>query len=267
MIRQPVVAGRFYSDNPRQLREDLKGFLSAVEPHEKAIGIVAPHAGYMYSGGVAGAVYSVIEMPATVVILGPNHTGVGHRAALYPDGEWLTPLGSATINSRLAGLIKTNVPLVNVDASAHQYEHSLEVQLPFLQYLNPDVTIVPLCLSACDIAKCKSIGTGLARSIKEYGDDVLIVASSDMTHYESAETAKKKDELALNELLTLNPEGLLHVCMDEAVSMCGVVPATVMLVAALELGATQAKLVKYSTSGDVTGDSAQVVGYAAVMLS
>jgi AmmeMemoRadiSam system protein B len=167
----------------------------------------------------------------------------------------------------LAGLIKAKVPLVNVDASAHQYEHSLEVQLPFLQYLNPDVTIVPLCLSACDITKCKSIGIGLARSIQEYGDDVLIVASSDMTHYESAESAIKKDGLALNELLALNPEGLLHVCMDKAISMCGVIPATVMLVAALELGATQAKLVKYSTSGDVTGDSVQVVGYAAVMLS
>ena len=266
MIRQPVVAGRFYSDNPGQLRENIKGFLSAAEPKGKAIGIVAPHAGYIYSGRVAGAVYSAVEIPAAVIILGPNHTGVGLGVALYPDGEWLTPLGTVNINSRLAGLIKAKVPLVNVDASAHHYEHSLEVQLPFLQYLKPDVTIVPLCLGACDIDKCKSIGVGLARAIREYGEDVLIVASSDMTHYESAETAKKKDGLALNELLALNPERLLHVCRDEAISMCGVIPATIMMVAALELGATQAKLVKYSTSGDVTGDSEQVVGYAAVML-
>jgi MEMO1 family protein len=267
MIRQPVVAGRFYSGNPKQLRQDIKSFLAAAEIQDKAVGIVTPHAGYMYSGGVAGAVYSMVEIPATVIILGPNHTGIGSRVALYPDGEWLTPLGSVTINSRLAALIKANIPSVTVDASAHQHEHSLEVQLPFLQYQNPAVTIVPLCLSTCDLANCKSIGSGLARSIQEFGEDVLIVASSDMTHYETAESALKKDGLALNELLALNPEGLLHVCMDEAVSMCGVIPATVLLFAALGLGATQAKLVKYATSGDVTGDTEQVVGYAAVMLT
>ncbi len=267
MIRQPVVAGRFYSDNPRRLRSDLESFLSEAKPREKVLGIIAPHAGYIYSGIVAGAVYSRVEIPDTVIILGPNHTGVGSMAALYPDGEWITPLGRAQINSSLAGLVKAKCSLVKEDASAHRNEHSLEVHLPFLQYLNPNVTIVPLCLGFSDFATCRSLGTGLAQSIKEYGSRVLIVASSDMTHYESAVSASRKDEMALNEVMKLNPEGLLTVCRREAVSMCGVIPAVVMLVAALELGATQATLVKYATSGDVTGDLEQVVAYAALSVS
>jgi AmmeMemoRadiSam system protein B len=267
MIRQPVVAGQFYSSNRRQLRTDIERYLSVSTPKEKVIGIIAPHAGYMYSGAVAGAVYSAVEIPDTVIILGPNHSGIGARVAIYREGEWVTPLGSVNINTTLAGLIMAKSPMVEEDTSAHHFEHSLEVQLPFLQYINPDVTIVPLCIGPCNYAACKSIGTGLAKAIKDYGKDVLIVASSDMTHYESADSARRKDQLAINEVLALNPEGLLNICRNEAVSMCGVIPATIMLIAALEFGATHAKLVKYATSGDVTGDATQVVAYAAIALS
>lgn len=267
MIRQPVVAGRFYSGNLRQLRIDIESLLSFTASKEKVIGIIAPHAGYIYSGAVAGAVYSAVEIPDTVIILGPNHSGVGAKAAIYLEGEWVTPLGSVNINTTLASLIMAESPMVEEDTSAHHYEHSLEVQLPFLQYINPNVTIVPLCLSSCNFAACKLMGIGLAKAINDYGKKVLIVASSDMTHYESAESARRKDQLAINEVLALNPEGLLHTCRDEAVSMCGVIPATVMLVAALELGATRAKLVRYATSGDVTGNSTEVVAYAAMTLS
>jgi AmmeMemoRadiSam system protein B len=213
---------------------------------------------------VAGVLYGRIDVPQSVIILGPNHYGIGARAALYPAGGWLTPLGTVPIDSSLAGLIKKHAPMVEEDTAAHHYEHSLEVQVPFLQHVRPDVTIVPLCLSLGDFPGCSACGEGLARAIKEFGRDVLIVASSDMTHYEPAGEARKKDDLAIGEVLALNPEGLLNVCRDRNISMCGVIPAVTMLVAAKELGAGQAQLVRYATSGDVTGDYRQVVAYAAL---
>jgi AmmeMemoRadiSam system protein B len=267
MIRQPAVAGQFYSSNPAKLRDEVQRFIKTDAIREKAIGIIAPHAGYLYSGTVAGAVYSSIEIPDTVLILGPNHHGFGAKTALYPNGEWLTPMGSTQINEKLACLVKENSAQVEEDIVAHHYEHSLEVQLPFLQYLNPDITIVPVCIGFREFACCKELGIGLAKAIKEYGNDALIVASSDMTHYESATAAKRKDELALGEVLALNAEGLLRTCRAETITMCGVIPATVMIVAARELGATRARIVQYATSGDTTGDNEQVVAYAGVIIS
>ena len=267
MIRQPAVAGQFYTGDGQKLRAELEALIPAAAVKVKVMGIVAPHAGYMYSGAVAGEVYGRIEIPQAVIVLGPNHHGFGARAALYPDGEWLTPLGTVPINARLAELVGKHSPLVEEDSTAHHYEHSLEVQVPFLQFLRPDVTIVPICLGFGDFAGCSSLGKGIALAVREYGEDTLIVASSDMTHYESAAAARAKDELAIREVLGLNPEGLLKACRSESITMCGVVPATVMLVAALELGATKAELVRYATSGDITGDNRQVVAYAALTVS
>ncbi len=267
MIRQPAVSGQFYSSSPATLRNEIKRFIKTGAKREKVVGIIAPHAGYMYSGAVAGSVYSVIEIPDTVIILGPNHHGFGARMALYPVGEWLTPLGSTKINDRLIQLVKKNSSQVEEDFAAHRYEHSLEVQLPFLQFINPGLSIVPICIGSSNFEDCRDLGIGIAKAITEYGDDVLIVASSDMTHYESALAAKNKDDLALHEILALNPEGLLKTCRNESISMCGVIPATVMIVAALELGAKRASIVNYATSGEVTGDNEQVVAYAAVTIS
>ncbi|KAF0218544.1 MAG: hypothetical protein FD174_2844 [Geobacteraceae bacterium] len=267
MIRQPAVSGQFYTSDTRKLRLELENLVTSATPKEKVLGIIAPHAGYVYSGAVAGAVYGEIEVPRSVIILGPNHHGIGARAALYPGGGWLTPLGTVSVNRPLAELIKKHSPLVEDDAAAHHYEHSLEVQVPFLQYTRPDVTIVPLCLGFGDFAGCSALGKGIAQAIQEFGKEVLIVASSDMTHYEPADEAKKKDDLAIMEVLALNPEGLLKVCRDRKITMCGVIPAVTMLVAAKELGAGHARLVSYATSGDVTGDSRQVVAYAALTVS
>ncbi len=267
MIRQPAVAGQFYSSNPTTLRNEIQRFIKPDTEREKVIGIIAPHAGYLYSGAIAGSVYSTVEIPDTVLILGPNHHGFGARVALYPSGEWFTPLGSSRVNDRLAQLIKENSKLIEEDMAAHHYEHSLEVQLPFLQYINPDVTIVPICIGASDFTVCRELGMTMAKAIKEYGNDVLMIASSDMTHYESASAAKMKDELALREVLALNPEGLLKTCRNETISMCGVIPAAIMIVASRELGAVRARLVRYATSGDVTGDNEQVVAYAAITVS
>jgi AmmeMemoRadiSam system protein B len=266
MIRQPAVAGQFYSSDPSKLRNEIREFMDIEAPKEEAIGVIAPHAGYMYSGAVAGALYNSVVIPGTVLILGPNHHGFGSKAAIYPSGEWLTPLGSSKINDRLSSLVKKNSNFIEEDMAAHHYEHSLEVQLPFLQYINPDVTIVPICIGYSDYAVCRELGIGIAMAIREFGNDVLLLASSDMTHYESALSAKRKDDLALREILALNAEGLLKICRKESITMCGAMPAAVMIVAALELGAAKAEIIRYSTSGEVTGDNEHVVAYAAVTI-
>jgi MEMO1 family protein len=267
MLRQPAVADQFYPGDPAELRAALTRMTPRAPVPEKVLGIVAPHAGYVYSGSVAGMVYGRIQVPATVIMLGPNHHGAGARAALYPAGSWQTPLGAVTVNQALADLVVKHAPLVERDATAHRFEHSLEVQVPFLQHLRNDVTIVPLCLGFSDLASCERLGQGLAAAIKEFGDEVLLVASSDMSHYESAAHALEKDQLAINELLALNPAGLHQVCRRQGISMCGVIPATVLIYASQRLGASHSELVRYATSGDVNGDYRQVVGYAAFTIS
>jgi AmmeMemoRadiSam system protein B len=267
MIRQPAVAGQFYTDNSEKLRAQLQTLIIAAPAKEKVIGIVSPHAGYIYSGAVAGMLFGQVAVSSTVVILGPNHHGIGAPAAIFPEGSWQTPLGSVPIDSDLARLIKKHSPLVEADQKAHLFEHSLEVQLPFLQFVRPEVNIVPLCLGFGDFRTCQQLGAGIAAAIREFERDVLIVASSDMTHYETAAAARQKDEQAIHKMLALDPEGLLHVCREKDITMCGVVPATVMLVAAKGLGATEARLVRYATSGDVTGDNSQVVAYAALTVT
>jgi hypothetical protein len=267
MIRQPAVANQFYTGDPVRLRAELAGYVSPSSEQQRVIGIIAPHAGYVYSGATAGAAYGSVEIPDTMIILGPNHHGIGARAAIYPAGSWNTPLGIVPINARLAEILKRNTPLLEEDSTAHLHEHSIEVHLPFLQYLKPHFSIVPICLGFGDIESCRILGEGMAGSITEYCDPVLIVASSDMNHYEAADVSRHKDELALERVLALDPEGLLSVCQGKRITMCGVVPAATMLFAAKALGATAAQLVRYSNSGDVSGDYRQVVGYAAVTVS
>jgi AmmeMemoRadiSam system protein B len=264
MFRQPAVAGQFYTANDKQLRDELAILCPVVPLQQRVVGIIAPHAGYIYSGAVAGAVYGSIEVPATVIVLGPNHHGVGARAAMFPEGSWLTPLGVVPIAARLAELVAKHAPFVEIDATAHHYEHSLEVQVPFLQYRRPDVAIVPLCLGFGDPGRCRELGEALARAITEFGEEVLIVASSDMSHYEPDALTRQKDQLAISELIALNHAGLLKVCRDQRITMCGVVPAAVLLAAATILGATRAELIRYATSGEVNGDLERVVGYAAL---
>jgi len=266
MRRQPAVAGQFYPASPDKLRNELERLIPVTAEKRRVKGIIAPHAGYVYSGGIAGKAYGMIDIPGTVLILGPNHHGVGEPAALYPDGEWLTPLGPVSINTQLNELITKHTPLVREDRLAHRMEHSLEVQIPFLQFLRADITCSAICLGHGDFDALAEIGEGIAAAIREYGEDVLIVASSDMTHYESAASARRKDNLALDKVLALDPRGLLQVCLAERITMCGAVTAAVMLVAAAKLGATQAELIAYGTSGDVSGDNQQVVGYAAVLV-
>jgi AmmeMemoRadiSam system protein B len=219
----------------------------------------------MYSGGVAGAVFSQIHIPAAAVILGPNHRGMGANVALTASGIWEMPLGPVPINNALAeSILKVSTSGVKMkdDPEAHAVEHSIEVQVPFLQFLRPDVSIVPIALSHLSYDACQEIGQALAQGIQDCGKEVLLVASTDMTHYESEESAKAKDKLAIDRILGLDPKGLYETVARHRISMCGVIPTTIVLEACKALGAGKAELVQYATSGDVSGDYAQVVGYA-----
>lgn len=264
MSRTPAVANMFYPGNRDRLKEQLYSFVERAPKPRKVLGAISPHAGYMYSGGVAGAVFSQILIPETVIIVGPNHRGIGAPVALDASGAWEMPMGSVPINEDLAGLI-LKAPFnhkIKDDSQAHAMEHSLEVQVPFLQVLRPDVTIVPITVSHVGYDQCDEIGRALVQGVRDFGNEVLVLASTDMTHYESRETAKTKDRLAIERVLALDPKGLYDTVTQGGISMCGVVATTIVLTACKGLGATKAELVRYATSGDVTGDYDQVVGYA-----
>ena len=267
MIREPAVAGSFYPANPSRLRQDVENYLSTETAKASVIGLVSPHAGYMYSGHVAGAVLSRVAIPDKVIVLSPNHTGAGAYAAIQQYGSWLTPLGEVPIDAHLARRFVEIIPWLEEDSAAHRREHALEVQLPFLQVAHPSVSFVPLCLSHFRYGECQSLGEGLAQLITESEEEILILASSDMNHYESQERTLLKDQRAIDHILALDPEGLYRTVHDEHISMCGIIPTTCMLVAAKKLGATQAELVKHATSGDVSGDYAGVVGYAGILVA
>lgn len=264
MDREPAVAGRFYSADPAALRRELDRFLVPGGEQVRAKGVVVPHAGYVYSGAIAGAVYARVEVPARVVVLGPNHTGLGLPAALWPDGAWRLPTGDVPIDAGLTAIL-ASAPPVERDLEAHLGEHSLEVQVPFLSRARPDVALAALCLAHLRFAECERVAHLVARAAREAG--ALVVASSDMSHYVPADAAKEKDGRAIERILALDPRGLYDVVHREKITMCGIIPATVMLLAALELGATRAELVRYGNSGDVNGDFRQVVGYAGLLVA
>jgi AmmeMemoRadiSam system protein B len=261
MVREPAVAGRFYPGSPARLAAELDGYLRPAGAPAPTLGLVAPHAGYMYSGAIAGEVYRRVALPPRVIVLGPNHTGLGATAALWPGGRWRTPLGEVTVDPELTRILGA-APGVELDDQAHLHEHSLEVQIPFLQRGRADLTIAALCLGPLPWKGCEALGRAIGKAAAPLG--ALVVASSDMSHYISAAEARGKDRLAIDRILALDPAGLYEVVRRERISMCGFIPATVMLVAALEMGATTAELVRYGHSGEVTGDDDQVVGYAAL---
>jgi AmmeMemoRadiSam system protein B len=263
MDRSPAVSGQFYPARPVELRRQVIGFLAAAQTRA-ALGVIAPHAGYIYSGAIAGEVYCRVRVPGRVIILGPNHHGRGHPAAVYPEGNWITPLGEVPVDAAFAARLLAACPVTGADTAAHRMEHSLEVQLPFLQLCRPGLQIVPLCLSHLPLAQLLELGAGLGRLIQAENDPTLIVASSDMTHYEPGPVARDKDRQALDRVTALDPSGLYHTVREGGITMCGVLPTVVMLAAARQLGASSAELIRYGNSGDVTGDQQEVVGYAGV---
>lgn len=267
MIRTPAVAGMFYEARPRELRASVENLLARQHAPKPAFGAIVPHAGYVYSGRVAGEVFARLAIPAAVVLVSPNHTGRGAPAALDPSDAWRTPLGDVAVDARLSRRMAELAPSLVPDDTAHAREHSLEVELPFLQVLRPDVTIVPICLGAHDLDLCREVGEAFARLRAEArGDPPLLLASSDMNHYESRAIGARKDDRALEKIESLDPEGLFATVLSESISMCGVLPATALLFAARAAGAGPARVVARADSGDETGDVSSVVGYAGVVV-
>lgn len=266
MIRTPVVAGQFYPASASQLRAMIEMLVDEKVEKQEVIGLVSPHAGYIYSGPVAGAVISSIKFKDTFIIMGPNHTGRGKPFSIVTGGAWQTPLGEVKIDSELAGKILAFSSHLQEDDSAHQYEHSIEVQIPFLQYFKPDIRIVPIMLTHAPATIYKEIGKAIARAIKELGREAVIMASSDMTHYEPQESAREKDAQAIDAILALDEDELLKRVEELNISMCGYAPTASLISAARELGAKEAELVRYQTSGDTSGDYSSVVGYAGIII-
>jgi len=271
LIREPVFAGQFYPDDPMQLRAEVARCLASEAEGDEAAGeavaVVVPHAAYMYSGRIAGAVYATARLPERLVILCPNHTGRGKPVAIMSRGGWRTPLGVAPIDETLADRILSRCPMARVDDEAHLREHSLEVQLPFLQVIRQEPRFVPICVGTTSLPDLVALGLGLAAAIADPEGRAGVIISTDMSHHLTADAARAQDLAALERIEAIDPEGLHRVVRERAISMCGIAPAVAGLVAAKSGGALAARLIAYGTSGDANGDYASVVAYAGLAIS
>lgn len=264
----PAVAGRFYPRNTGELRREVAEYTSGdVSDRVTAIGCIAPHAGYIYSGHIAGAVFSRMEIPRRVIVLCPNHTGMGHPLAIMTRTAWQTPLGDVPADAELGAAILQRFPLLKEDSAAHRSEHAIEVHLPFLQMRRSDLNFVPIAVGTSDLDILQGLGEAIADVISAQPDKVLVIASSDMNHYESDAVTRVKDHKAIERVLALDARGLWEVVRNEDISMCGFGPSVAMLTTANQLGAKTATLVKYATSGEVSGDYEKVVGYAGIVVA
>jgi hypothetical protein len=266
-MRAPVVANRFYPGNPDELAGTIGSMVPPVDAGKKqeAVAVISPHAGYVYSGPVAAETLARVRIPDTVVILGPNHHGRGMSLALGME-DWQMPMGNVPVNRELASLILGKSSVIKKDESAQEFEHSLEVQVPFLQYFNKSLQIVPIVVSHITYAACQEAARDLAAAVKEFGGPVLLLASTDMTHYESRQEASRKDRMAMDAITAMDPRELYNTVVGNRITMCGIMPTTIVLLAAMELGASRADLVRYTDSGEASGDTSQVVGYAGMIL-
>jgi len=278
-LRKPTVAGSFYAGDPTSLKKEIENcFLHKLGPGElpstiikgerEIVGLISPHAGYIYSGPIAANGFYKIALdgkPDTIIILGPNHRGFGEDISIMVEGKWETPLGELEIDTDIAENILKNSKTIKKDKKAHQYEHSIEVQLPFIQYIfGKNTKFVPICMTRQDINTDIEIAQSICSSVVD--KNILIIASSDFTHYEPQEYAKNIDKQAINAILNFNPKKLYDMIYRQNLSMCGPGPITVMLIACKTLGAKKAELLKYATSGDVSGMYDQVVGYASIII-
>jgi AmmeMemoRadiSam system protein B len=268
MIRPPAVAGRFYPSEPKELARQIAAFAPAASAGKIAArGCVVPHAGYIYSGHVAGTVFSLLEIPGRCILLGPRHYPRGEAMAILSRGSWRTPLGDAAIDAELAAELMQACPRLREDTVAHEREHSLEVQIPFLQRLAPaDFRFVPVVLGADRYGLLEELGHAVAKVAAAQSERVLVIASTDMNHYENDALTRVKDEMAIARILALDPRGLYDTVRGAGITMCGYAATAAMLVATRDLGAEKAELVRYATSGDVTGERDEVVGYAGLIV-
>lgn len=264
MVRNAICAGTWYPNE----EVEIQAFLNPKAKRQKVIAGICPHAGWVYSGATAGEVYSTMEPTELYIIIGPNHYGLGLPISVFPDQEWETPLGNLKVNTEVVDAIISESKHIKPDRLAHSREHCLEVQLPFIKLISPDAKIVPIAMADYNANTCKNVGLSIANVIKEkkLGDKTTLISSTDMSHYLPDEYAKKLDNMAIEKILKLDPDGLLKVVRKEQISMCGSGPTATVLWAAKELGAKTAELIKYSNSGQITGDTHQVVGYAGIII-
>ena len=266
MTRKPVVAGQFYPQTEASLRKMLSKLVDTGSEKQDVKGVIMPHAGYVYSGHVAGTTVSKVELKKTAIILGTNHTGSGEPFSIMTKESWMTPLGEVKIDIEIAGSILKESALLKEDSLAHLHEHSIEVEVPFLQYLKSDIKIVPIVVSSRDIKEYQQLGREIAEGFKKVGRAAFFVASTDFTHYEPRLAAEEKDRLAIDAILGLDEEKLFQVVKENNISMCGLAPTCTLIGICKNLGAKKAGLVKYQTSGDITGDHASVVGYGGILI-
>ncbi len=266
MIRQTAVAGSFYPADPGALGAQLDSLLDSHEARRKVRAIIVPHAGYVYSGAIAGAVFSRIEIPRRIILIGPNHTGVGPACSVCSSDHWATPFGPVTVAAGLRQRLLESIPVLEADLLAHHYEHSLEVMLPFLLRMRSDVEIVPIILGGLGLNDALTLGDELAKVLAREEEEVLLLASSDMNHFESAAETERLDHLAIAAMEDYAPERLYQVVRDNRITMCGVLPVIAVMRAARRLGASTCELVKYGHSGQVNGDNSRVVGYAGLTI-
>ncbi len=268
MLRMPAVSGRFYPSDPAELtilvRECAKFDDEPTAP-ARVKACLVPHAGYVFSGRVAGAVYARIAFPKKILILGVRHYPHGEKAAILSSGAWRTPLGDALIDEPLAMALRASCPILREDSVAHSAEHSLEVQIPFLQILQPRFTFVPIALGTVQFADLVTVGEAIGHVLAASSEEILLLTTSDLNHYENDATTRVKDRKAIDRIMALDPRGLYDTCRNEEISMCGLGPTVAMLTALKSLGATRPELVRYATSGDISGDFSAVVGYAGML--
>lgn len=262
MIRQPAVAGQFYPSERKQLLQQVEALLKQDAAVQQVIAAIAPHAGYSYSGAIAGELFASIEIPRLVILLGPNHHGAGAAIALSGAQAWATPLGEVPLAGKLREALLTAIDPLVIDDQAHSFEHSLEVMLPFLQKRRNDLEIVPISLGRLNLADCLMLGHGLAQVVSSWDEDVLLLASSDMNHFDSATATEKLDTMAIEAMTALDPERLYRVVREQQISMCGVLPVVAVMQTARLLGAQECHLLQHAHSGMVNGDDSRVVGYA-----
>ncbi|HTJ45080.1 MAG TPA: AmmeMemoRadiSam system protein B [Kofleriaceae bacterium] len=267
-IRSPAVAGRFYPGTPTKIAEELRALMPAAAPRAAAA-VMCPHAGWVYSGKIAGGVLAQIDVPARVIVLCPNHTGRGARVSIMTSGAWRTPVGDVPVDEELAAILveeSQSIRGARADRAAHEGEHAIEVLVPMLLARQPALTMTPVVVGPLDTGECTALGHAIARAVERVTDRVLVVASSDMSHYLPDPETRRRDKLALAALVSGDEAALMHVCDEHEVSMCGVRPAAAMLAYVRARKAGAPELVGYATSGDAFGDRSSVVGYAGVIV-
>jgi MEMO1 family protein len=267
LIREPSVAGQFYPENSNELRQAVEAFFQKSDSLLEAKAVVVPHAGYIYSGPVAGKVFSAVHIPERIILLGPNHSSRGESLALSPEGVWRMPSGLVAVDEEMNRALLAACSNLREDAVAHSREHSLEVQIPFIQALQAEFRFSAICVGTAKYSVLEALGHGMARVIQSANKSVLLVASSDMTHYESEDTAAGQDRFAIDRILAIDPEGLYKIVIEKDISMCGFAPTVAVLVACRDLGVVSGRLIDYSNSGVASGDYDRVVAYAGIALA